>query len=57
MRKFKSLICIILVVVMMCTTLGIVSSANTERLVGDCNGDGNINGKDVLLLRKHIVGL
>ena len=57
MRKFKSLICIILVVAMMFTTLGIVSSANTERLVGDCNNDGNINGKDVLLLRKHIVGL
>ena len=39
------------------TNASIVTTTINNVLLGDCNGDGTVNGKDVLLLRKYIIKL
>ena len=49
---------IIAMFVMLCLLFGICSSLSlAQTIIADVNSDGNINGKDVLALRKFIVGL
>ena len=56
MKRIKPLIAGVLCIVMMLSIV-CTSSASASRQVGDVNNDGNINGKDVLALRKYIVSL
>ncbi|MBQ2391089.1 MAG: glycoside hydrolase family 9 protein [Clostridia bacterium] len=56
MKRIKPLIAGVLCIVMMLSIV-CTSSASASRQVGDVNNDGNINGKDVLQLRKSIIGL
>ena len=37
--------------------VGLIGEADINVDAADCNHDGNINGKDVLQLRKAIIGL
>ena len=56
MRNIERLFSAILIICIVLSCVSIISSADVRK-VGDVNSDGNINGKDVLLLRKYIVGL
>lgn len=60
----KKSVCLILCVAMLISCLVTTASAEVDVQympsalnMGDVNSDGSINGKDVLLLRKYIVGL
>lgn len=39
------------------TNASIVTTTINNVLLGDCNGDGTVTGKDILLLRKYIIKL
>ena len=53
----KRMISILLTVFIMMSVLFVGGLTASGAVLGDCNDDGKINGKDVLLMRKYIVGL
>ena len=56
--KLKRFLVILLVIILSITSTGIMfTNADTPRLYGDINNDGKINGMDLLLMKKIILGV
>ena len=53
----KWVACLLAAVLLMTTGLSSVAIRGASVVYGDVNGDGDVNMKDVLLLRKHIAGI